>query len=117
MLRLNRKNKYGAKKTTVDGHLFDSLAEARHYKELKLLQKAGVILDIELQPKFEIVPSYKHPETGRKIAATYYKADFRVTYLDGRVEIVDVKGTRTPVYALKKKLFESKYGIPIKEVS
>ena len=45
-----------------------------------------------------------------------YIADFKVTYADGRVEIVDVKGVRTDVYRLKKKLVEAQYGITIVEV-
>lgn len=45
-----------------------------------------------------------------------YIADFKVTYADGRVEIVDVKGVRTDVYRLKKKLVEAQYGIKIIEV-
>lgn len=117
-MRLRQNNhKYGARKTTVDGITFDSKAEADYYSQLKLLQRTGEIEDIELQPKFEIIPGYIHPETGKKIRATYYKADFKVTYSDGRQEIIDVKGVRTEVYKLKKKLFEQKYEIPIKEVS
>jgi|HigsolmetaGSP11D_1036233.scaffolds.fasta_scaffold28755_3 Protein of unknown function (DUF1064). len=111
-----RTHKYGAKKTRIDGITFDSLAEANYYHELKLLQRAGIVTDFELQPKFELIPSYTHPETGRKIRATYYIADFRVTYADGRQEIIDVKGVRTEAYKLKKRLFEYKYNIPIKEV-
>ena len=84
---------------------------------LKLLKHAGEVVDFELQPKFEIISSYPHPETGKKVQPTYYIADFRVFYKSGRMEIIDVKGVRTEAYKIKKKLFESKYGIPIKEVS
>lgn len=114
---MRKRHKYGARKTTVDGITFDSQAEANYYCQLKLLQRAGEINDIELQPKFELIPGYKHPATGNKIRATYYIADFKVTYADGRTEIIDVKGLRTEVYKLKKRMFEYKYGIPIKEVS
>lgn len=51
---------------------------------------------------------------GKKICK--YIADFRVTYADGRIEVVDVKGVRTGVYRLKKKLVEAQYGIIIIEV-
>jgi hypothetical protein len=113
---LKPEHKYRARRTTVDNYNFDSQAEARYYKKLKMLMRAGEVVEIELQPKFEILESYKHPETGRKVQPVYYIADFRVTYKDGRVEVVDVKGVRTDLYRLKKKMFEKRYGIPIKEV-
>lgn len=106
-------HKYGAKKTTINGITFDSQAEANFYAELKLLQRAGEVTDIELQPKFELLPAYTI--NGRKVRPTHYIADFRVTYKDGREEIIDCKGFRTKEYRLKKKMFESKYGIEIKE--
>ena len=37
---------------TIDGITFDSLAEMNRYLELKMLEKAGIITDLELQPKF-----------------------------------------------------------------
>lgn len=116
-MRLTKENKYRNRITEVDGYTFDSKAEANCYRELKLLEKAKQITHLELQPKFEIIPSYYHPVTKRKIAASYYIADFRVRYADGREEVIDVKGIKTAVYMLKKKLFEQKYGIAIKEIS
>ena len=110
------KSKYGAKKTTIDGITFHSKAEAEYYLGLKMLKRAGQISDFTLQPRYEVIESYKHPETGKKVQPTYYVADFLVTYPDGRTEVVDVKGMRTPEYKIKKKLFESKYGVAIKEV-
>jgi hypothetical protein len=117
MIRLPTRHKYGAIKTTLDGHTFDSRAEANYYAQLKLLQKAGEICTIQLQPRYEIIESYKHPETGKKVQPTYYVADFLVAYSDGRTEVVDVKGVKTEAYKIKKKLFESKYGKAIREVS
>jgi gp72 family protein len=104
-------NKYGNKKVIVDGHKFDSQKEALRYKELKLMERAGVIKDLELQPTFELIPTIRtEHETLRK---TVYKADFRYvdTKTDGVVvEDVKSKGTATQVYKLKKKLFLLKYG-------
>lgn len=111
-----RKSKYGAMKTVVDNVTFDSKREADYYRQLKLLKKAGEITDIQLQPKYLLVESYKHPATGKKIQPAHYVADFLVTYPDGRTEVIDVKGMKTPLYKFKKKLFESKYGIAIREV-
>lgn len=112
-----RGNKYKARKTTIDGITFDSQAEADRYQQIKLLQRAGEVKSFELQPAFEIIPAYHHPVTGKKVRAAYYIADFKITWRDGRVTVEDVKGMKTPVYKLKKKLIEAKYGILIEEVS
>lgn len=102
-----QKNKYNNKKTIVDGIAFDSKMEARYYQNLKLLQEAGEITAIELQPKFELLPTFtKNGVTHRAIT---YTADFKVMHNDGRVEIVDVKGHETQVFRIKRKLFEKKY--------
>lgn len=101
--------KYGNRKTEVDGYKFDSLAESRRYLELKLLERGGAISDLELQPRFELQPSFKRgKKTIRKIE---YVADFAYTENGQRV-IEDVKGgkaTQTQVFALKSKLFQFKY--------
>lgn len=104
------RHKYNAQKTVIDGIRFDSKAEAEYYLQLKLLQKAGEIVSIELQPEFELLPA----EKGKR--AVKYVADFLVTYSDGREEIIDVKGVKTAVYRLKKRWVEHKYGIQVKEV-
>lgn len=110
-----RKSKYRNIKTTIDGITFDSRKESRYYQELLLLKKCGQVKDIELQPKFVLVPSYK---IGNKvIRGISYIADFLVKYPNGNEEIIDVKGRKTEVYKIKKKLFEFLYkGRIIKEV-
>lgn len=117
MIRHQTHHKYGAKRTTVDGITFSSKAEAEYYLGLKLLKRAGTILDFTLQPRYTLLEAYKHPLTGKKVQGIDYVADFLVTYPDGHTEVVDVKGMRTEAYKIKKKLFESKYGVPIKEIS
>lgn len=109
-------SKYRNRKTVVDNIKFDSQAEAYYYNDLKLLKRAGEILDFELQPVYELIPAYKHPVTGRTVKGIEYRADFKVVNKDGSEDVVDVKGFKTAVYKLKKKMFEQKYGIPIKEV-
>jgi len=100
-------NKYSAIKTEVDGIVFASKKEARRYQELKLLQKAKKIHMLELQPKFPIVIN--------KVKVCTYIADFE--YMENGYRIIeDVKGIKTPVYRLKKKLVEVVYGIRIKEI-
>lgn len=95
-------NKYHAKKTVIDGITFDSRKEANYYCELKMLRMAGEVTEIELQVPFELQPKYTYG--GKAVRAIKYIADFRVTYKDGHVEVVDVKGVRTEAYKLKKRL-------------
>ena len=106
----SKRTKYGNKKTVIDGIKFDSIAEGNRYLELKMLEKMGEISDLKLQVKYELVRKSKH---GR---ALYYVADFE--YLDkvGVLVVEDVKGVKTPVYALKKRMLAEKYGIKIAEV-
>lgn len=100
-------SKYKSRRITIDGITFDSRAEANYYSRLKLLQRAGEVVAFELQPTYVLQEGFKRGK--RKVQPITYKADFLVTYADGRQEIVDVKGVRTPVYLLKKKLFEYRY--------
>lgn len=101
-------SKYQSKKTVVDGITFDSKREAKRYCELKLLEKAGEIADLECQWKFELQMPFR--KNGKTIRAIYYIADF--AYFDKkkcRIVVEDVKGYKTKEYLLKKKLFEYKY--------
>lgn len=99
--------KYKAIKTEVDGIMFASKKEAMRYKELKFLRSQYRISDLILQPKFPV------EVCGKKICT--YVADF-LYHENGQKIIEDVKGVKTPVYRLKKKLVEAIYNITIKEV-
>ena len=107
--------KYHNKKVKYDGYTFDSIREKNYYIKLKLLEKSGKIKELELQKEYELQPSFKlNNKTSRKIT---YKADFTYkTTEDDKLHVVDVKGFRTDVYRLKKKLFEYKYRIEIEEI-
>lgn len=101
-------SKYNARKTIVDGVKFDSRKEARRYKELKLLERAGEIKNLQLQPRFTLQESFKYQgKTERKIS---YIADFSYLNKDGKIVVEDTKGYRTETYKLKRKLFLKKYG-------
>lgn len=102
-----RKHKFGAVRTNRGEISFDSKSEARYWDQLMLQLKAGEIKSIELQPKFELQPSYKF--RGKTIRAINYIADFLVEYPDGRKEIIDCKGHLTQEFKLKKKLFHFRY--------
>ena len=103
-----RENKYHNVKITVDGIRFDSKAEATRYSELKILEKAGVIRDLHLQPVFELIPAFE--KNGKKHRRRVYRADF--SYFDtekGKTIIEDVKGLKTELYKYKKEHFEYLY--------
>lgn len=102
------KNKYRNKKTFVDNIIFDSRAEANRYCELQLLEKAKEIKDLKLQPRFLLQKSFKKEnKTHRKIE---YIADFMYFDIKKNTTVVeDVKGMKTDVYKIKKKLFLYKY--------
>jgi hypothetical protein len=99
-------NKYRNTKVIIDNIEFDSKAEGNRYIELKLLQRAGVIQNLELQPKYILQESFKkNGKTYRKIE---YRADFK--YIEnGQVIVEDVKGMETKEFKIKRKLFEHKY--------
>lgn len=117
-------HKYGAKRTTVDGITFSSKAEARRYSELKMLEKAGEIRRLVLQPRF---PLWAHGCAEDKPCAPVpigvYVADFAYERsqdatipLEWAEVVEDVKGFKTALYRWKKKHVEAQYGIEITEV-
>ena len=55
-------NKYRNKKIEVDGIVFDSKKEANRYRELKLLEDAGEIINLQRQVKFLLIPSQREPD-------------------------------------------------------
>ena len=109
-------SKYNNVKTVVDGITFDSQKEAKRYNDLKILQRLGHIRNLVLQPRYELQPSFKKGKTYyRKIE---YVADFQYfdTHLN-KIVVEDVKGMKTDVYKLKKKMFEYQYpDLELKEV-
>lgn len=87
-------------KTTYDGITFDSKAEFHRYAQLKALESAGLIKDLVLQPRFDLIVN------GVKVAR--YTADFE--YSEGLSRIVEeVKGHATPLNRLRYKLFKALY--------
>lgn len=107
-----RRGKYNARPTEVDGHRFDSAAEARRYGELKLLERAGLIRDLVVHPSFELVVG------GQRVGAYVGDFSWRPTTNVFELVVEDVKSpaTRTPVYRLKRKLVKAIHGIDVQEV-
>jgi Protein of unknown function (DUF1064) len=90
---------------------FASKKEAKRYQELKLLEKARKLCDLETQVRYKL-------EVSGQLICTYI-ADFVYLHLDDKggwlMTVEDVKGVRTPVYKLKAKLMKAIYGITILE--
>ena len=103
--KLSQKRKYGNKKVEIDGYTFDSLAEARRYEQLCLMEEAGAISDLRLQPRFELQKAFTDND-GTRHRAIFYIGDFYYVEVKTGLRIVeDVKGKATPVFLLKQKLF------------
>lgn len=111
-------NKYRNTKIIIDGIEFQSKKEGLRYKELKLLERAGLITDLKMQTSFELQPSFK--KNGKTIRAITYKSDFDYYTKDGRHVVEDVKSKATEkdkVYRLKRKMLQYKYNnIEFKEI-
>lgn len=116
-----KKSKYKNKKVTFNGIQFDSKKESMRYSALLCQQQLGLISDLKLQVPFELLPRAYFDahldKSGKEVDhydAVIYKADF--TYMkDGKLVVEDVKGCKTPVYILKKKLMYYRYGIIVQE--
>ena len=98
-------NKYGAIKTRIDGILFDSRLEAGRYSELKLLERAREISNIEVHPSFPIFIK------GQRICVV--ELDFAYDDRDGNRIFEDTKGLDTALSKIKRKLVSASYGINV----
>ncbi len=58
--------KYKNKKVVLNGITFDSQKEARRYRDLSLLERAGEINDLELQKAFILAESVKFESEPRR---------------------------------------------------
>jgi DnaJ-class molecular chaperone len=125
--------KIKSRQTIVNGITFHSKTEAEYYEHLL---KDKDISHITLQPKYTLLKAFEvecskclgegkspSPKTDRLINCKYcsgtgkkgrqawtYKADFKVTFHDGREEVIDVKGHANERFPLVKKVWERKHG-------
>jgi len=121
-------SKYRSKKITVDGETFDSQKEYKRFCELWLMERAGLIRNLQRQVKFLLIPTqYEHfkryGKNGKELTpgkrvvekeCAYY-ADFVYTE-NGKDVVEDTKGVRTPEYIIKRKLMLHIHRIRIREV-
>ena len=107
-------SKYGNKNVVVDGIQFDSKREARRYLDLKAMEIAGLIQNLRLQVKYELIPAQRID--GKVVERSCdYVADF-VYDQNGEAIVEDTKGHRTKDYIIKRKLMLHVHGIRIREV-
>ena len=112
--------KYFNKKVHWEGMTFDSIREFERFQELRIMEKAGEISDLKIQPKFPLkigdkdirIRSDRYPN-GRRVS---YYGDFAYTDSNGETVVEDVKGQDTPVSRLKRAIVESQYGVAVKIV-
>lgn len=119
------RNKYFAKKTVVDGIKFDSMKESRRYTELKLLERAGKISELKLQPSFDLKVN--------DVLVCKYVADFSYNVFESHetgslhvqakrreTVIEDVKGMKNSgawrIFRIKAKLLKAIHGIDVRVV-
>ena len=113
-------NKFNAKKIKIQGETFDSMAEAKRWRDLQWLQRGGVIKGLQRQVVYQLLPAqYDENHKVVEMAVTYV-ADF-VYHENGELVVEDVKGYKKgaayALFTLKRKLMLYFYGIRIKEVS
>lgn len=109
-----KRAKYSNKKTEADGLVFDSRAEAGRWLELRIMERQGMIADLQRQVRYELAPSVKFTGSTRAKPALCYWADF--VYVDvatGKKVTEDTKGVETEAYRIKKHLMLSIHGIEI----
>jgi len=107
-------SKYHSVKTAISGRIFDSKREAEVARDLLLLERAGKIENLGFQVKYELIP----PQPKFKERAVTYIAD--MVYTDkatGEEVVIDVKGVKTDVWVIKRKLMALVHGIKVREVA
>ena len=107
--KTRRPNKYFAKKTVAMGLKFDSRWEAERWGQLKAMERAGVVTQLERQVKYEL--------TINDVKICDYIADFRYLLEEenglSKLVVEDAKGILTPEFKLKKKMMKAIHGIDI----
>jgi hypothetical protein len=90
----------------------DSKKEYKRELELKLLEKAGLIKNLQRQVTFKLQEAFID-SFGKDEKGISYKADFVYLCLEkNRLICEDVKSSMTaklPVYIIKRKLFKKRY--------
>ena len=114
-LKKPKQQKYGNHKVIVDGEkVADSKHEYSRLCELKVLQRAGEIKDLQTQVRYNLIPEQKI--CGEKVRGTDYIADFVYWTKDNQFICEDAKGHKTDAYIIKRKLMKLIHNIDVVEV-
>lgn len=100
-------NKYKNKKMVLNGRVYDSKKEMMRAIQLRQMEKAGLISDLQEQVRFVLQEPFVN-NYGKKIREICYIADF-VYNENGKQIVEDCKGIRTDVFKIKHKMFEKRY--------
>lgn len=125
-----QRSKYRNTKVEFQGIKFDSKREMQRYIVLKDAEVKGLIKDLQMQVKFELIPAVKetyikHLKTKDKECERTlqlpitYTCDFAYTKDDGVLVVEDVKISASLLpkeYVLKKKMMFALKGIKIREI-
>jgi hypothetical protein len=107
--KTRRPNKYFAKKTLAFGLKFDSKWESERWGQLKAMEKAGVVTQLERQIKYEL--------SINDVKICNYIADFRYLLEEenglSKLVVEDAKGILTPEFKLKQKMMKAIHNIDI----
>jgi hypothetical protein len=101
-------NKYRAKPVVTDEGRFASQREYQHWCEMKLQEKAGWVTDLQRQVRFKLAIGPHH-------ICDFIADEVFTDTATGKRVVVDVKGVKTPVYRLKKKLMKALLNIDVVE--
>ena len=93
-------SKYHNKPMKIGDLRFASQAEAKRWNELSLLVLGKQITGLRCQPRFPMV-------VNGKTVCTYVGDFLYLELATGRQICEDVKGMETPVFKIKRKLFEA----------
>jgi hypothetical protein len=113
--RLGNMNEAGAtgkysncQSVASDGKVLSSKRECRRYEELLLMQKLGLIKNLQTQVKYELIPK----QDGER--AVTYTADF--VYQNDHLHVEDAKGCKTQQYVIRRKLMLWIHKIKVEEI-
>ena len=112
----SRMSKYQNRRTEIDGITFASKHEATRYVELKYMERAGIIKNLQLQRAFTLIGAQKDADGKVIERPVKYVADFVYEDAKGKTVVEDAKGLKTDVYKIKRKMMLFIYGIRIVEV-
>lgn len=114
-LGYSKYNVVTASRRTMDGIVFASKMEMDRYSQLKLMEKGSLIRDLQLQPRFELLPAFER--NGRHFLPINYVGDFAYYDCETKKRVVEeVKGVETEVWKIKRKLFHFKHNMELRVI-